>query len=91
MEKVVESVEKAKSVDDVCKAVEKLIVSCQAALADGFQPASDIPAVVAASAMDVIAAVGSAGKIKADWAEDKLPCEKALALHAVSLKELLLK
>lgn len=90
MEKVVEQVEISKNVDVVLKAVEKLLVESKKALADGFQVGQDIPVLVASCAGELISAVGAIQGIPHDWSEDHVACEKALALHVVALKEVLL-
>lgn len=90
MEKVVVQVEMAKSIDDVLKAVEKIVVESKKALADGFQVGADVPALVASCAGDLLAAISASQHISADWAEDSAACEKALALHLVAMKAALL-
>jgi hypothetical protein len=84
MAKVKKEVEVAKEVSEVGDAVLAIIKATKAALADGWQPGSDVPAILTAC-LSQLGAVSALSGVPADWAEDKSAVLKACALLASDL------
>ena len=73
----------------VCDALVKLVGEAKKATADGFQPGSDVPKIVSACMMDLLAAISSVGKIGAEHDAAPKESEQAFALAAVEIKAVL--
>jgi hypothetical protein len=79
MELVTVEMKASKELREVAVAVENLVVSVKAALADGFQPGSDIPAIVLSAFKDFSAAIEGADKIGDEFKGDIGAALNALA------------
>lgn len=77
MEKVTKSVEVPKNASAIGDALVQIAKATKAALADGWQPGTDIPAILVASFQPLTSAVAALGSVSAETAED--PAEVALA------------
>lgn len=81
------SLEVSKEAHEVAQGVANIVASVRAALADGWQPASDVPTVVLAVIRELGTAMQGADKMKDEWLEDR--AATALALSVPIAQELL--
>jgi hypothetical protein len=85
MSKVSVQVEVEKEVYDLLGSVARFVGAVKEALKDGFQPGSDIPAVVLAAYQDLLPAVQLVGQIPGDLMEDKSAFAKAVELGGADI------
>lgn len=91
MEKVLKQVEVAKNSDELAQGLVKFVAALKVALADGFQPGSDIPPIVSAAIADIMPVVGNLSKVDDDLAELPVETVRALALAAGDIAALFVK
>lgn len=88
MPKINVTVQVESSADALGKALYDLVSTAKAAAADGWQPALDIPRVVAAAMGDVMAAISAIGQVPADVADDKVAFVQGLELQLAKVAQL---
>jgi hypothetical protein len=81
MEMIIKQVEVPKHVAEFAEAVAEIVKATKVALADGFQPGSDIPVIVAAAWAKLPAAVAGIEMLPAELAHDKGKFALALAIE----------
>lgn len=90
MEKVAKSLEVPKELDEALSAVNKLISEGKKALADGFQPGQDIPAVLGGCMQDMMKAFDGFSKIAPEYQEDPSASDHCFALALADMKGIFL-
>lgn len=78
----------SKELSEVMDAVVGIVAATKEALADGFQPGADLPAVVAAAFAKLPAAVAGVESIAAELAEDRAAAFAAVNVGALELAAL---
>lgn len=90
MSKVTVQVEISKSADTIGHGLYNLVVAAKNAMADGWQPGRDVPALVMAAAGELMTIVGAIGSIPGDVTEDKIAFLQGLELHGAKMAKLFL-
>lgn len=85
MSKISVTVQVESSADTLGKALVDIVTAARKAAADGWNPMTDIPAVVAAAVPDLIAAVSAIGQVPADVADDKVAFVQGIELRVAQL------
>jgi len=91
MSKVTETVEVPKELNEVRKALVKVIQVSKEALKDGFQPGQDLPTIAISSYQDLILALQGFNEIPAEVKTDLGSSVKCIGLMAGDLVEVLVK
>lgn len=91
MTKVTETVEVSKELNDVRKALVKVVKSSKEAVADGFQAGQDIPAIAMASYQELLEALKGLNDVPAEFKEDLGASVRCAGLLAGDLTEVLAK
>lgn len=78
-----------KETDELGQALVKLVAGFKKSLADGFQPAQDVPEIVMLAVKELGAAIAGLDQVPAEIAEKKAAAMKALALAAIEMVEVL--
>jgi len=91
MEKIDLKVEGSKAAADVGDKLVALVKATRKALADGFQPGTDIPVIVLEAYRDLSSVIRDMPTLQADAAEDKFPVIRALSNKSIDLAEELMK
>lgn len=91
MSKKMVSVEVEEKSYDVGQAVKNIVESAQQALADGFQPGQDVPAILTSSIMQLVTILQNAPAIPAESQEDLAAFIKSWSLAGLDIAALFLK
>ena len=91
MSKVSKTVEVSKSADDLGGGLYNILAAAQKALADGWQPGSDVPAIVVAAAGEIMSMVSAAPGVLTDLAEDKMAFVRGITLRCEDMVGLFVK
>lgn len=91
MSKITVQVEVEEKSYEVAEALKSLIKSAKEALADGFQPGTDIPVVVAANFTKLLKAISDVSALPGESAEDPEAFMKAFGLAGLEVAGLFLK
>lgn len=91
MSKITVSVEVEEKSYQVAEAIKGLIKSTKDALADGFQPGQDIPAIIGQNLSGLLVAVSDLSSLPGEAAEDTEAFMKAWGLAGLELAGLFLK
>jgi hypothetical protein len=85
MAKLEATCEVSKEAYELLIGVAKIVEVVKASLADGFQPGSDIPVIIASAIGDLVPAIQGVELIKEEIAEDKVAFGNALVLGAAAI------
>ena len=91
MEKVVISVEVPKEMQEAAQAVVNMAAAAKLALADGFQPGQDIPALVSAAMANLMSAMDGMAKIPDEAKADPVSAAKCAALAGAEIASLFMQ
>lgn len=90
MAKIQVTVEVSKETQEVLAALVEIVKASKQALADGFQPGADLPAIVAAAWAKLPEAISGLDQVPAEFAEDKAALVRTVLLGGSDLVDALL-
>lgn len=84
------TVKVSKAADDLSQGLVALVKDVKKAMADGFQVGSDVPVIVSAIYVDLIAKIGDLAQLGPELAEDKYAFQRAWSEAGIELEKVLL-
>ena len=76
---------------DVGASLVKFVVAAKGALADGWQPGSDLPVILSSAIADLAPVLGKVGSLPAEFEADKVGFVKGINVALFDLVDVLLK
>lgn len=85
---VTKTVQVSESADKIGKAVLDIVKSAKTALADGWQPSKDVPAILVSATTALLSAMSEIPDVPADVAENKTAFIKGLTNQVIDIADL---